>query len=162
MSNSYQDEDDETATVQPRVRYEGEDTSPTTTRELNGWYAYPIAAEVFAVVAVGTYLSVLIQVRMLTLIGAFLPVVLEQLARENGHFFSDRSKPCVEHAGSVRIRANNGTTDGQKEQCMIRLLGKDLSTSSFSLYTFSAAVLVQAIVLVLFSSFADHGRSCIY
>lgn len=58
MSNSYQDEDDETATVQPRVRYEGEDTSPTTTRELNGWYAYPIAAEVFAVVAVGRYLSV--------------------------------------------------------------------------------------------------------
>ena len=42
---------------------------------------------------------------------------------------------------------------------MIRLLGKDLSTSSFSLYTFSAAVLVQAIVLVLFSSFADHGKS---
>jgi UMF1 family MFS transporter len=33
--------------------YEGEDTSPTTERELKGWYAYPIAAEVFAVVAVG-------------------------------------------------------------------------------------------------------------
>lgn len=56
MSYSYQDEDDEGAAAQPRVRYEGEDTSPTTTRELNGWYAYPIAAEVFAVVAVGTYL----------------------------------------------------------------------------------------------------------
>lgn len=41
---------------------------------------------------------------------------------------------------------------------MISLLGKDLSTSSFSLYTFSAAVLVQAIVLVLFSSYADHGK----
>ena len=52
---SYQDEDDEAATIQPSVRYDGEDTSPTTTRELNGWYAYPIAAEVFAVVAVGTY-----------------------------------------------------------------------------------------------------------
>ena len=35
------------------VRYEGEDTSPTMVRELHGWYAYPIAAEVFAVVAVG-------------------------------------------------------------------------------------------------------------
>jgi UMF1 family MFS transporter len=45
---------------------------------------------------------------------------------------------------------------------MIRLLGKDLSTSSFSLYTFSAAVLVQAIVLVLFSSFADHGKCYMY
>jgi UMF1 family MFS transporter len=52
---SYQEEDDEAATIHPRVRYEGEDTSPTTTRELNGWYAYPIAAEVFAVVAVGMY-----------------------------------------------------------------------------------------------------------
>jgi UMF1 family MFS transporter len=55
MSYSYQDEDDEGAAAQPTVRYEGEDTSPTTTRELNGWYAYPIAAEVFAVVAVGTF-----------------------------------------------------------------------------------------------------------
>jgi len=38
----------------PRIKYEGEDTSPTTDRELKAWYAYPIAAEVFAVVAVGT------------------------------------------------------------------------------------------------------------
>lgn len=158
---SYQHDDDETATAQPRIRYEGEDTSHTTTRELNGWYAYPIAAEVFAVVAVGMYRYIINPSRKTKhASGAFLPVVLEQLARENGHFFSDRTKPCIEHAGSVRIRADNGTTDGQKEQCMIRLLGKDLSTSSFSLYTFSAAVLVQAIVLVLFSSFADHGKSC--
>jgi hypothetical protein len=35
------------------ARYEGEDTSPTTKRELYGWYSYGIAAEVFAVVAVG-------------------------------------------------------------------------------------------------------------
>jgi UMF1 family MFS transporter len=35
------------------IRYVGEDTSATTHRELNGWYAYPIAAEVYAVVAVG-------------------------------------------------------------------------------------------------------------
>ena len=27
-------------------RYANEDTSPTTERELKGWYAYPIAAEV--------------------------------------------------------------------------------------------------------------------
>jgi UMF1 family MFS transporter len=45
------DGDDEEA--RPQLHYEGEDTRTTTTRELNGWYAYPIAAEVFAVVAVG-------------------------------------------------------------------------------------------------------------
>jgi hypothetical protein len=41
--------------VRPRqsARYEGEDTSATTKRELYGWYSYAIAAEVFAVVAVG-------------------------------------------------------------------------------------------------------------
>jgi hypothetical protein len=41
--------------VRPRqsVRYEGEDTSVTSPRELNGWYSYAIAAEVFAVVGVG-------------------------------------------------------------------------------------------------------------
>ncbi|KAF3009906.1 Autophagy protein 22 [Curvularia kusanoi] len=137
------DEDDEATLTAPRVRYEGEDTSPTTPREINGWYAYPVAAEVFAVVAVG----------------AFLPVVLEQLARENGVLFGDRTTPCVDRSGSLSARAaGNGTTgEGMKEQCMVKVLGKEVSTSSFSLYTFSAAVLVQAIVLVLFSSFADHG-----
>jgi hypothetical protein len=34
-------------------RYKDEDTSPTTARELNGWYSYAVAAEVFAVVGVG-------------------------------------------------------------------------------------------------------------
>lgn len=35
------------------VRYANEDTSPTTERELRGWYSYGIAAEVFAVAGVG-------------------------------------------------------------------------------------------------------------
>ena len=36
-------------------RFEGEDTSLTTDRELKGWYAYGLAAEVFAVCGVGEY-----------------------------------------------------------------------------------------------------------
>jgi UMF1 family MFS transporter len=83
-----------------------------------------------------------------------MPVLLEQLARENGHFFSDRTKSCLEIPGHVTRRAESG----QKEQCMVTLLGKDISTSSFSLYTSSASVLVQAITLVCLSSFADHGK----
>lgn len=35
------------------ARYANEDTSPTTERELRGWYSYGIAAEVFAVAGVG-------------------------------------------------------------------------------------------------------------
>ncbi|CAN9108739.1 unnamed protein product [Alternaria alternata] len=94
---SFDLDDDDTLISSPRIdRYEGEDTSPTTDRELKAWYAYPIAAEVFAVVAVG----------------AFLPVILEQLARENGVFFSDHSKPCVDHSASGRLRIRDDA--GQK------------------------------------------------
>lgn len=35
-------------------RYPGEDTTPTSKQEIWGWYAYGIAAEVFAVCAVGS------------------------------------------------------------------------------------------------------------
>jgi UMF1 family MFS transporter len=49
------DDDEATNSVHRQPRYSGEDISPTTPRELRGWYAYPIAAEVYAVVAVGTY-----------------------------------------------------------------------------------------------------------
>lgn len=41
-------------------RYPGEDTTPTNRREILGWYAYGIAAEVFAVCGVGMELDALI------------------------------------------------------------------------------------------------------
>jgi len=34
-------------------RFEGEDISPTTDRELKGWYSTGLAAEIFAVCGVG-------------------------------------------------------------------------------------------------------------
>lgn len=37
-------------------RYEGEDVSPTTARELRGFYAYGLAAEIFAVCGVGMFI----------------------------------------------------------------------------------------------------------
>jgi UMF1 family MFS transporter len=91
-------------------------------------------------------------------VGAFLPVILEQLARENGVFFSDRTKPCVEVQGAGSHRMRNDVGQKETEQCMVEFLGKTMSTSSFAMYTFSAAVILQAVTLVCFSSFADHGR----
>lgn len=45
--NNDSDADDVAASGLAAIeRYDGEDTSPTTNRELKGWYAYPIAAEV--------------------------------------------------------------------------------------------------------------------
>ncbi|KAL2060959.1 hypothetical protein VTL71DRAFT_9011 [Oculimacula yallundae] len=130
-------------------RYEGEDVSPTTSRELKGFYAYGLAAEVFAVCGVGS----------------FLPVALEQLARENGVLWSDKTTPCVvkadsgSPAGSVAgvVARAAGSDSDTHNQCVIPSLG-NMTTSSFALYTFSIAVFVQALALVSFSAVADHGR----
>jgi MFS transporter, UMF1 family len=120
-------------------RYEGEDTRPTSERELQGWYCYGMAAEVFAVV--GT--------------GSFLPVTMEQLARESGVLFSDRNTPCTaapKESASLIRRENI-----DKDQCIITFLGSEITSSSFVMYTFSVAVFVQALTLISFSTFADYG-----
>ncbi|PWY89068.1 MFS general substrate transporter [Aspergillus heteromorphus CBS 117.55] len=121
--------------VQARApRYPGEDTKPTTRREIWGWYAYGIAAEVFAVCGVGS----------------FLPLTLEQLARERG-FLQTSHLPCV-GPGSP-----SATGEDNDEQCVVPLMGLQINTASFAMYTFSLAVLVQALTLISFSALADYG-----
>lgn len=143
-------------------RYSNEDLTPTSTLELRGWYSYGMAAEVFAVCG----------------IGSFLPVTLEQLARENGVLWSDRSVPCFKPGPSDPAAGNSNdgarkilkrllqeafikrSVDGREaDQCVVHVLGVDVTTASFAMYTFSAAVFFQALVLVSFGSFADHGMS---
>ncbi|KAL4958353.1 autophagy-related protein 22-like protein [Aspergillus filifer] len=119
-------------------RYPGEDTSPTHSREIWGWYAYGIAAEVFAVCGVGS----------------FLPLTLEQLAREQGTL-SESRLPCV---GPDAPQAGNGTVPGN-EACLVPLLGMEINTASFAMYTFSLAVLIQALTLVSFSALADYENN---
>ncbi|KAA8648305.1 hypothetical protein EYZ11_001959 [Aspergillus tanneri] len=128
-------------------RYPGEDTTPTSRQEIWGWYAYGIAAEVFAVCGVGS----------------FLPLTLEQLARERGTFKSSHL-PCI-GPGSPSATPGNGTApalfrrDGTDEQCVVGLLGLQINTASFAMYTFSLAVLVQALTLVSFSALADYENN---
>lgn len=115
-----------------------------------GWYAYSFGAEVFAVCGVGS----------------FLPVTLEQLARERGVFWSDKTTPCV-----AKVELGNGSdgnaslasflvraaTEKENDQCIITIFGSEITTASFAMYTFSIAVLFQALALISFSSVADHG-----
>lgn len=96
--------------------------------------------------------------------GSFLPVTLEQLARENGVLRSDGS-PCIKpkipesDASNALLRLVRRAAQGEEEsQCVIHPFGREISTASFAMYTFSIAVLVQALVLVSFSSVADHGK----
>ncbi|EEY18845.1 conserved hypothetical protein [Verticillium alfalfae VaMs.102] len=113
-------------------RYSGEDTRPTSQKELAGWYAYAFAAETYVICA----------------IGSFIPILLETLARENGVLLSDRTTPC-------------GTSDSKNKadgQCVVYVLGAEVNTASFAMYTFSISVLVQALLVVSISCAADHGN----
>ncbi|KAI2786124.1 Autophagy-related protein [Penicillium oxalicum] len=127
---------DEEASTRP-PRYDGEDTTPTSPREIAGWYCYGIAAEVFAVCGVGS----------------FLPLTLEQLARENG-ILQTSQLPCW----GPSAPENKGD-----EQCIVNVLGLRITTASFAMYTFSLAVLVQALTLISFSALADYvvGVTCL-
>lgn len=94
--------------------------------------------------------------------GSFAPVTLEQLARESGVLRSDGTTPCLQAAkeGSGRlarllVRAAESADD--KDQCIVRVFGRETSTASFALYTFSIAVFLQALVLITFSPVADYG-----
>lgn len=127
----------------PSRNHPEEDQTPTSEREIHAFYSYSMAAEVFAVVGVG----------------AFLPVTLEQLARENGVLYSDRTISCTgasTAASKVLARAGAGSTR-DPDQCLVHVFGADITTASFAMYTFSAAVLCQAVTLASFSSFADYG-----
>ncbi|KAI0600286.1 autophagy-related protein 22-like protein [Biscogniauxia sp. FL1348] len=119
----------------PPGRYRDEDTRPTSRKELAGWYMYSFAAETYVICA----------------ISSFIPILLESLARENGVLLSDRTTPCSDsskkHAGSHK--------DGQ---CIVSVLGIEINTASFAMYTFSISVLIQALLVVSISCAADHGN----
>ncbi|KAK5048158.1 hypothetical protein LTR84_005828 [Exophiala bonariae] len=126
--------------------YADQDTRPTSRKELWGWYSYGWAAEVFAICAMGS----------------FLPITLEQLARDQGVLFSDKTTPC--HAGWQTGTPNSTTPTGPKHghnelpSCVIYFLGAEINTASFAMYTFSISVLVQALLIISMSGAADHGR----
>ncbi|KAG6050989.1 Autophagy protein 22 [Claviceps sp. Clav50 group G5] len=113
-------------------QYVGHDVRPTSFKELLGWYMYGFAAEVYVVCG----------------IGSFIPILLETLARENGVLLSDPTKSC-------------GTSDSRSDgdgQCVIYILGMEINTASFAMYTFSVSVLLQALLVVSISCAADHGH----
>ncbi|KAJ5757836.1 uncharacterized protein N7511_006530 [Penicillium nucicola] len=127
-------------------QYPGDDTRSTSRRELAGWYCYGWAAEVFVVCAMGS----------------FLPITLEQMARDRGVLLSDKTTPCSA-TWSPSLPPPGSDTPGYQlqgsdgGQCIIYFLGTEINTASFALYTFSLSVLVQAVLIISMSGAADHG-----
>jgi MFS transporter, UMF1 family len=123
-------------------RYADEDVRPTSQKELYGWYSYGWAAETFAIVCMAS----------------FLPITLEQLARENGVLLKDHTTPC---SASWQPGTVNGLAIPHRKElpaCVVLVLGTEINTASFAMYTFSLSVLVQSLLIISMSGAADHGR----
>ncbi|KAJ5387305.1 Autophagy-related protein 22-1 [Penicillium cosmopolitanum] len=128
----------------PHPRFLDDDPRPTSKKELAGWYCYGWAAEVFTVCAMGS----------------FLPITLEQLARDQGVLLSDKTTPCSLTWNPAKHPLQGDDYSAQSPatgQCIVYILGAEVNTASFALYTFSLSVLVQAILIISMSGAADHG-----
>lgn len=141
--------DEDAGSIEPS--YPGEDTRPTSYKELLGFYTYSFAAEVFVVCG----------------LGAFIPITLEDLARASATavLAHDHTKSCRPHGieSSLDPTASlfarlDGNETRKGAQCVFRVLGMEVNTASFAMYTFSLSVLIQALVVVTMSGAADHGR----
>lgn len=104
--------------------------------------------------------------------GSFLPITLEQMARDRGVLLSDKSTPCKSTwkdlpqaflhegwSGPLSTSANEYSRPEAPKvsQCVIYFLGAEVNTASFAMYTFSVSVLVQSILIISMSGAADHG-----
>ncbi|KAK5551663.1 Autophagy protein 22 [Exophiala xenobiotica] len=141
--------DDDYSDPIAETSYADEDTRPTSQKELWGWYSYGWAAEVFAICAMGS----------------FLPITLEQLARDQGVLLKDKTTPCRAGLQGGHVTPPNTTVfDEPKHRhnelpaCVINFLGAEINTASFAMYTFSISVLIQALLIISMSAAADHGR----
>jgi UMF1 family MFS transporter len=90
------------------------------------------------------------------ILGSFLPVTLEQLGRENAVLRSDGITPCIQPHLQSNSRAPFKRDEGQT--CVLHILGNEVNTSSFALYSFSLAVFFQTLVLISIGAIADYGK----
>ena len=89
--------------------------------------------------------------------GSFLPMTLEQLAREVGVLHADKTTPCTGSTQTPRHSSQPSLTARDENQCIVDLFGYELNTSSFTLYSFSLAIVVQTLVLISIGAISDYG-----
>ena len=93
-------------------------------------------------------------------LASFLPITLEQLARDQGVLLSDKTTPCRTTLPKPFDPHNPSKKHGHDElpACVVDILGAEINTASFAMYTFSLSVLVQSLIIISMSGAADHGR----
>ncbi|ODQ78150.1 hypothetical protein BABINDRAFT_162823 [Babjeviella inositovora NRRL Y-12698] len=128
-------------------KYPEQDTSPTSKQEIFGWCCYSWSSEPFIVSAVGT----------------FVPLLLEQFARLAGFRLDDNTKPCVSAPETDNPippgLAPPGLIPPGSDKCVLPLFGHFIiDTSSLALYTFSASIFLQALIVISMSGMADRSH----
>ncbi|KAI0370733.1 autophagy-type protein 22 [Pilatotrama ljubarskyi] len=104
-------------------------------RHLRGWFSYAFASEVFVIVS-------------LTL---FLPICLEQFARDNGYLLPDKTQPCNS------VSTSPSSAEGERDaRCVVKLGWLWIDSASFSLYVYSISVALQALTVISMGGIADH------
>ncbi|KAK7206185.1 autophagy-related protein 22 [Myxozyma melibiosi] len=117
------------------------DSRSTSKKEILGWLSFAFATEPFTVAAVSVY----------------LPILLEQYARDNSVLTSDHSVLC--HSESTNEAGDGGVVPIPGDsRCVVSALGIYVDPASFALYTFSISVFLQAVVVISMSGAADRGH----
>ncbi|KAH9812929.1 autophagy-related protein 22-like protein [Melampsora americana] len=130
---------------QRRKRFEFDDQEVVNRRKIRkdlwGFYSYSFASEIFSIVAVSL----------------FLPITLEQFARDNGFRYPDHHLPCQASSKPI-IKTFNQTIpmSTQPPVCEVHLFGRWVDTASFPLYVFSISVAIQAVLVCSLGDAADH------
>ncbi|KAJ3566214.1 hypothetical protein NP233_g7142 [Leucocoprinus birnbaumii] len=114
-------------------------------KKLYGWLSYAFASEVFVIVS-------------LTL---FLPVCLEQFARDNGYIAPERTRPCSAKAPVLNTNVTTAVRAvvdalADAERCEVKIGWAWIDTASFSLYVNSMSVALQALTVISMGGIADH------
>jgi len=101
----------------------------------------------------------------------FLPICLEQFARDNGYLLPDRSSPCSSLPSNV-------TESESERRCVVKIGWAWVDSASYrwsptphvrltsvlpngwiySLYVYSLSVALQALTVISMGSIADHRR----
>lgn len=108
-------------------------------KKLLGWLSYAFASEVFAVCS-------------LTL---FLPICLEQFARDNGYLLPDRTERCVQ-AQNADLAPDVTPATVDEARCVVHIGWLWVDSASFSLYVYSISVLLQALTVISMGGIADR------
>ncbi|KAG0139734.1 hypothetical protein CROQUDRAFT_54301 [Cronartium quercuum f. sp. fusiforme G11] len=103
-------------------------------RHLWGFYCYSMASEIYSIAA----------------LSLFMPITLEQFARDNGYLFPLHQERCDVSSGSKKTQSSIPTI------CEVHLLGRWFDTSSFPLYVVSISVAIQAVLVCSLGDAADH------